>query len=112
MTQEWLASSGRAESPLKLCKEYGIRLDGSDTPSESRHARGGIPDAGAYFQNALDIPFAQPLKNLGRCRSAARMQVSHAQPGAKLMILKQGDTSWRGRLSTRCTVWRTPPSAS
>jgi hypothetical protein len=90
MSQE-LFTSGRSAKPLsEPPKEYWIRLYRSHIPAERCHSCGGIADAGAYFQNTPDILLGEPPQNPQRCRCSAGMKVTHAQPGAKLMILEGG----------------------
>jgi hypothetical protein len=97
MAQKGLTSSMDAEPAPEFPKEYLIRLDRGDVPSKSSHSCGGITNAGAHFENTVDISFAKPLKNPLGCRRAAGMQIAHSQLCAKLMVLKQNSSWWLAR---------------
>jgi hypothetical protein len=88
MRQELFTSGGSAKPLSEPRKKYWIRLYRRHIPAERSHSCGGIADAGAYFENTPDILLAEPAQNPQCCRRPAGMKITHAQPGAKLMILE------------------------
>ena len=90
MIQKRLTSGRISEALSELRKEHRVGLYRRHIPAERCHACCRIADSGADFQNTADILSAQPAKYCQRGRRAAGMQVTHAQPGAKLMILEGG----------------------
>jgi hypothetical protein len=84
--QEGLAARAGAESFLEGFEEDRVRLEGSDVPTEAKHSDGGIADAGADFQDPLDVTIVQLAKNLRSRRRAARVKISHPEPTSKLVV--------------------------